>query len=297
MTLLRNVRTYFGPLKAVILDWSGTVSDKYVLAPAVVFKEVFQKHGIDVSMADCRKPMGLRKDLHIKVMLLGNSSIRKKWQQKFGKAPDEKDVDMLFKDFVPMQLACLPKYATLIPGAAETIHTLRDEYNVKIGSTTGFTRPMVDILEKEANKQGAFFDCTVAGDEVATGFRPTPHMVYKNLDLLGLTQPISSVVKVDDTVGGIGEGINAGCWTVGVSRYSNYMDIDSLEHEKNLTTPALIARNQYSRKRLLEAGAHYVVDTIKELPIVMDDINEKLSKGEYPQTQPFVGAFFEVPLL
>ena len=285
MTLLRNMRTYCGPLKAVILDWSGTVSDKYVLAPAVVFKEVFKKHGIDVSMADCRKPMGLRKDLHIKEMLLGNSSIQKKWQKKFGKKPEEKDVDMLFKDFVPMQLACLPQYTTLIPGAAEAIYTLRDDFNVKIGSTTGFTRLMVDVLEKEANTQGAFFDCTVAGDEVATGFRPTPHMVYKNLDLLGLEQPISSVVKVDDTVGGIGEGINAGCWTVGLSRYSNYMDIDSLEHEKKLTSQELAARNRRSRLKLVEAGAHYVIDTIKELPNVVDDINKKLAKGECPQTQ------------
>ena len=39
-------RNYTGPVKGVILDWSGTTADKYVLAPAVVFVEVFNKHKV-----------------------------------------------------------------------------------------------------------------------------------------------------------------------------------------------------------------------------------------------------------
>jgi phosphonoacetaldehyde hydrolase len=35
--------------------------------------------------------------------------------------------------------------------------------------------------------------------------------------------PINAVVKVDNTVPGILEGINAGCWTVGVYKWSNYI--------------------------------------------------------------------------
>lgn len=42
----RFIRRYTGPLKAAILDWSGTTADKYVLAPAVVFVEVFNKHKV-----------------------------------------------------------------------------------------------------------------------------------------------------------------------------------------------------------------------------------------------------------
>ncbi len=61
------MRQYRGPLKAVILDWSGTTADKYVLAPAVVFYDVFKKYNVPISMAEARGPMGLRKDLHIKV--------------------------------------------------------------------------------------------------------------------------------------------------------------------------------------------------------------------------------------
>lgn len=69
----------------------------------------------------------------------------------------------MFKDFVPMQLACLRKYTELIPGTAETVNTLRSEFGVKIGSTTGFLKNMVDILLEDAKKQGYQPDSSVAG--------------------------------------------------------------------------------------------------------------------------------------
>lgn len=43
----RLMRKYVGNLKAAILDWSGTTADKYVIAPAVVFVEVFEKHKVN----------------------------------------------------------------------------------------------------------------------------------------------------------------------------------------------------------------------------------------------------------
>ena len=61
-------RSYRGKVKGAILDWSGTTVDAYVIAPAVVFVDVFKKHGVPISMQEARKPMGLRKDLHIKAI-------------------------------------------------------------------------------------------------------------------------------------------------------------------------------------------------------------------------------------
>ena len=199
----------------------------------------------------------------------------------YGKHPDQTDVDNMFKDFVPMQLSCLPKYCTLIPGCAEAIATLKKDYHMKIGSSTGFTEVMVDILLSEAKKQGYEPDASVAGDQVLNGARPKPFMVYKNLDLLNV-HPIQSVVKVDDTISGIGEALEAGCWGVGVARYSNYMDIDSLEQEANLSSEEIQGRLEKSRDILIKAGAHYVVDTIAELPDICKDINQRLACGESP---------------
>ena len=273
-------RSYCGKLRAAILDWSGTTADKYVIAPAVVFQEVFEKQGVPISMKEARQPMGLRKDLHIKA-ITEIPEVRKRWREKFDREPDDDDVKAMFKDFVPAQLDCLPKYCSLIPGTVETVMRLRNNYGLKIGSTTGFSEEMVEVLLTEAAKQGYTPDSSVAGDSVQNGARPDPHMVYRNLDNLNVS-PIQSVLKVDDTVGGVGEGLAAGCWTVGLSRYSNYMDVDSLEHEKELTESELEYKHNISKDILRRSGAHYVVDDITHLPRVVEDINTRLVRGEQP---------------
>jgi phosphonoacetaldehyde hydrolase len=273
-------RSYRGKVKAVILDWSGTTADAYVLAPAVVFVDVFKKHGVEISMPEARGPMGLRKDLHIKA-LTEEPEIRERWKGVHGKDPDQGDVDRMFADFVPMQLECLRQYTDLLPGVAETTQRLQKDYGIKIGSSTGFVRSMVDILEADAKKQGYIPDASVAGDEVEHGARPKPFMVYRNLDLLDV-HPIQSVVKVDDTVSGVGEALEAGCWGVGMARYSNYMNINSLDEAKSLPEEEIQRRLAMTREILRKTGAHYVIDEFTQLPEVIDDVNERLARGERP---------------
>lgn len=273
-------RRYCGPVKALILDWSGTTADRYVIAPAVVFVDVFQKHGVPISMMEARGPMGLRKDLHIKA-LTEMPEIRERWKSAKGSYPTQKDVDAMFNDFVPMQLECLGKYTELLPGTAATVDKMRSDYGVKIGATTGFLRSMVDVLLRDAKKQGFEPDATVAGDEVEHGARPAPFMVYKNLDLLNVS-PIQSVIKVDDTASGVGEALNAGCWGVGIAKYSNYMDVDSYEHEAKITPVDWARRLEKSRDILTKTGAHYVIDEFTELPGVIEDVNRRLKNGERP---------------
>ncbi len=272
-------RTYRGKVKALVLDWSGTVADAYVLAPAVVFFEVFKKHGVDISMFEARGPMGLRKDLHIKA-LTEVPELRQRWKEIKGKDPDQGDVDAMFADFVPMQLDCLRQYTELLPGVAEVVQRLQKQ-GIKIGSTTGFVRSMVDILEEDTKKQGYVPDASVAGDEVEHGARPKPFMVYKNLDMMDV-HPIQSVIKVDDTVSGIGEALEAGCWGVGVSLYSNYMDVDSLADAESLSDEEMARRLDHTNEILQKAGAHYVIDSLADIEPVIEDVNRRLARGERP---------------
>jgi phosphonoacetaldehyde hydrolase len=272
-------RSYRGKVKALVLDWSGTTADAYVVAPAVVFVEVFKNQGVEISMAEARGPMGLRKDLHIKA-LTEDPVIRERWKSIKGRYPDQGDVDAMFADFVPLQLDCLRKYTDLLPGVAEVTQRLQAR-GIKIGSSTGFTRAMVDILEEEAARQGYRPDASVAGDEVIHGARPAPHMVYRNLDLMGI-HPIQSVVKIDDTVSGIGEAQNAGCWGVGVVRYSNYMDVDTPEQGAALPADEIARRMARTRDILEKAGAHYVIDSLADIEPVIEDINARLARGEKP---------------
>ncbi|HHS89409.1 MAG TPA: phosphonoacetaldehyde hydrolase, partial [Rhodobacteraceae bacterium] len=219
------------------------------------------------------------KDLHIKA-LTEDPVIAERWKSVKGKYPDQSDVDEMFKDFVPAQLDCLRNYTTLLPGVKDVCIDLQKQ-GIKLGASTGFTRAMVDVLHEDCQKQGLKLDATVAGDEVEHGARPKPHMVFRNMDLLDIDD-VRSVVKCDDTTSGVGEALNAGCWGVGLVRYSNYMNINTLEEEATLSEADMARRIAHTRHLLEQSGAHYVIDSLVELPAVIEDINARLARGEKP---------------
>ena len=104
----------------------------------------------------------------------------------------------------------------MIDGAVETAKHIQKDLGLKIGSTTGFSTEVVDILKSVAKEAGYVPDAFVAADEVPQA-RPYPYMVWSNLIKLDVN-PIQAVVKVDDTADGVREGILAGCWSVGLAR-------------------------------------------------------------------------------
>ena len=101
-------------IKLVILDNSGTTNDCGVYAPTVVFIDVFKKHGIEISMAEAREPMGLFKKDHIRA-ILKMDRVTDEFKKIYNRDWTEKDVEKMFEDFVPMQMNCLVQYASLIP--------------------------------------------------------------------------------------------------------------------------------------------------------------------------------------
>jgi len=282
----KKVPTYRGKVQGVILDWSGTTADAHVLAPATAFIEVFKRHNVPISMEEARGPMGIRKDLHI-AQILELPDVKERWKKANGEYPDSslegKDVKSIYGMFEPVEIEILPNYTTLLPGIAESLGHLQKDCGVKVGCTTGFMKCMVDILLRDAAKQGYVPDASVAGDQVThnMGFRPAPFMLYKNLLEMGVW-PIQSVVKVDDTSSGIKEGLNAGCWSVGVAAYSNYTSVGSMQEWDSLSKEEQENRVQTAREKLEESGAHYVIDGIWQLPLVIEEINVRLASGEKP---------------
>jgi len=278
-------RPYRDNIQTVILDNSGTCLDPFVIAPAVVFKEVFNNHNINITMSEAREPMGLRKDLHI-AEILKIPRVKQKFQWEYGREPTQDDIDNIFRDFVPMQLKVLPEYCNLLPKVISTMNILREQ-GIKFGTTTGFNREMVDCIVKNTETIGLNFDTTTAGDdfpedELHLGARPKPFMLWRNLFKLD-AWPIESVVKVDDTITGIQEGINAGCWSVGITDYSNYMNIDSIEQWEIMDDREKEKRKKHSRNKIInESGAHYIIHEFNELEHVINDINYRLSIGEKP---------------
>jgi phosphonoacetaldehyde hydrolase len=270
-------RTYRGPIEAVLLDWAGTTMDFGCMAPAVVFMQIYERKGVPITIDEARAPMGAHKKVHIqKISQL--ESVRRRWQEAHGRAPSDDDVDAMFADFVPLQLACLSQYSTLIPGTLEVVAELRRR-GAKIGSTTGYLTEMMKINREDGRRQGYDPDSTVCASDVPAG-RPYPYMCLQNVINLRVTT-VQSCVKVDDTVPGVEEGLNAGMWTVGLAVSGNEVGLPLAEWQA-LPAPEQTAKRSRAYARMQQCGAHYVVDTIADLLPCIDDIQERIRRGETP---------------
>jgi len=270
-------RSYRGPLKAVILDWAGTTMDFGCLAPAVVFMGIYKRFGVEITMEQAREPMGVHKRVHI-AQIAQIEAVRRKWQEVHGAPPTEADVDEMFKAFIPAQLAVLADYADLIPGCLDACKAFRGR-GLKIGSTTGYTEEMMDLLLAEAARRGYTPDSTVCATEVPAG-RPEPWMCLMNAMLLRV-YPMEAIVKVGDTLPDIFEGLNAGMWTIGLTMTGNEVGLS--EADLNALDPTVREiKRKRAYTRMAQAGAHYVVDGIADVPPLIDEINARLSRGERP---------------
>lgn len=270
-------RRYQGPLKGVILDWAGTTMDYGCYAPAVVFMDIYKRFGVEISMAEAREPMGAHKRVHI-LQISQIERVRNKWAEVYGKPPTEEDVDQMFEQFVPAQLAVLATYADLIPGTLDALEAFR-ERGLKIGSTTGYTEAMVDVILKEAEARGYVPDSTVCATQVPAG-RPAPWMCLQNAMKLQL-YPMEAWVKIGDTLPDIYEGLNAGMWTIGLAMTGNELGLT--EAEIAAMEPEVRARRRTrAYTRMAQAGAHYVVDGITDCVPLLDEIDARLARGERP---------------
>ncbi len=271
------LRRYRGKLKAVLLDWAGTTMDYGCYAPAVVFIEVYKRQGVEISIEEAREPMGAHKKVHIR-KISQNPAVAKRWELVHGKPPGEEDVEQMFAEFVPLQLDCLADYADLIPGCLEAVEACRKR-GYKIGSTTGYTTEMMDILQDEAKQRGYVPDSTVCAAQVPAG-RPGPWMCLENIKQLGIYPP-EACVKIDDTLPGVEEGLNAAMWTIGLAKTGN--EIGLTEQEIDSLDPTDYQRRiERAYDRMRQCGAHYVVDGIADIMPCLDDIERRLANGEKP---------------
>ncbi|MBA2113634.1 phosphonoacetaldehyde hydrolase [Bremerella alba] len=253
--------------RLVIFDWAGTMIDFGCQAPVEVLLALFQQRGVPVTTAQAREPMGAAKRDHI-AAILAIPEVATRWETKFGALPMEADVDAIYADFLPLQKTILSQHAGAIPGAADVLTQLRQQ-DIQIGSTTGYTRELMDVLLPFAADQGISPDYVITSDEVPQG-RPAPDMIQKIMSLSGITDP-SQVVKVDDTPVGIAAGKRAGCVTIGVAASGNQLGLTQAEYDA-LSADQRDALLEPVRAIFREAQADFVIDTLADLPSILAQI-------------------------
>jgi phosphonoacetaldehyde hydrolase len=266
-------------LQAVILDWAGTVVDHGSRAPMGAFVRAFGEFGVHISIADARGPMGMAKWDHIRAV--GQApAVAAAWRAKQGQDFGETDVDAIFRVFEPMNVAAVRDHADIIPGAIEAIADLRTR-GLKIGATTGYTRAIMAELAPIATAAGYTPELTVCAGDLPAG-RPTPLMMWYAMAKLGVW-PAATVVKVDDTAPGIGEGVAAGTWTVGITLTGNEVGL-SADELARLPTAEREAHRARAGAVLKGAGADYVIDSVADLPAIVAAIDARLAGGETPRS-------------
>jgi len=273
----RMVPQYKGNVQACVFDWAGTVCDAGVFAPVLSFQKMFENEGVPITDAEARGPMGVHKRTHIQT-ILEYPAVSQRWISKRGRPHTDEDVDRIYKNYLAGTMDTLVSNSKIIDGTVETMAQLRSR-GIKIGSTTGYLKPIMEKLKPLASKEGYTPDCYVTSDEVPVA-RPSPSMIFLNMIRMDIWTP-KAVVKVDDTGSGIEAGLHAGCWTVGIAKTGNYVGATE-EQLKVMPKAELEAKVEAARKKLYLSGAHYVIDTISDLPEVVDKINERLAMGLSP---------------
>jgi phosphonoacetaldehyde hydrolase len=268
---------YQGPVRAVIFDWAGTTIDYGCVGPVAAFVEVFHHSGVPVTVAEAREPMGMMKKDHLRVMCR-MASVSARWNEKHGRPPTEADVERMYQELEPLIVSSISAYSDIIPGTLGTMAELRGR-GIKIGSTTGYTGPIMEVLNDLAAKAGYKPDATICSSDVPSG-RPSPFMCYLNAIRLEVF-PLEAVVKIGDTVVDIKEGLNAGMWTIGVTQTGSEIGLSEKEVAA-LDRETLHTRLTEVKKKFSRAGAHYVIKGVWECLPIIDLINERLARGERP---------------
>ncbi|MFC4256908.1 phosphonoacetaldehyde hydrolase [Altererythrobacter xixiisoli] len=277
MTQILPRQPYSGPLTLAIFDWAGTVLDFGCLAPVRAFREAFEQAGVAITEAEARAPMGAAKREHIELILM-QPSVQPRWRAVHGKTASQQDIDDLYAAFLRIDAINCARYSDLVPGTLDTIAELRGR-GMRIGSTTGYPRSVMDGLMPLAEAQGYVPDACFTVSEVAQG-RPAPDMVLANALALGVPDMRAGVV-VDDSPSGLLSGRAAGMWAVGILASGNEVGLPLAAWEA-LDDDGRDVLRRAARPALEAAGAHYVIDSVAGLLPVIDAINLRLAAGEAP---------------
>jgi phosphonoacetaldehyde hydrolase len=267
----------FRYLQAAILDWAGTAVDFGSLAPVGALQRVFAENGVPILAAEARQDMGILKKDQIRA-ICGGERVREEWRRQHGNAPSETDVERMFAEFLPRQTEILAEFSAPIPGVVDTIQGWR-EAGLRIGSSTGYTRALLDVVIEAAAAQGYRPDASVTPDEVGGG-RPRPFMCYRNAILLG-AYPLWHCVKIGDTPADIAEGLNAGMWTIGITATGNEIGV-SLADWEAAPEPERVEQTRLAAERLTKTGAHFTAASVACCTQILEEIERRIAAGERP---------------
>ena len=220
-----------------VFDMAGTtVHDPDLVALAL--RDALAAAGCQADLVELRALMGYTKPAAIRSVLATHDL----------EATDAL-VEQVHVDFVQRMLECYRTHEAVRPMAgAEDVFALLRHRGIKVAVNTAFSQDIADcLIERFGWRERGLIDAATSADRVAHG-RPAPDMIRALMAQCGVSDA-AQVIKVGDTEVDIREGRAAGCgWVVAV------------------TTGA------YSRAQLLPYEPDAVLDSLLELPALLDTV-------------------------
>jgi phosphonoacetaldehyde hydrolase len=119
---------------------------------------------VPLERQEARHQMGLLKKDQIRA-ICSLPRVAAAWASRHGAPPAESDVQALFESFIPRQLNILEHHSGVIEGVVGFLAECRRR-GIRIGSTTGYTREMLDVVMRRAAREGYTPEASVTPDEV-----------------------------------------------------------------------------------------------------------------------------------
>lgn len=254
-------------VNTIILDWAGTTVDFGCMAPVHAFKKAFSNKNIELTNQEIRKPMGMLKIDHIK-QLLSLDQVKREWLALYGRPSDENDVLSIYQDFETYLFADLAENSHLKPETKQAMRKIK-QLGYNIGSTTGYTKEMMEVVFETARVEGYHPDYVVTPDDVDSLGRPYPFMIFENMRFFQ-NRSMAEVIKVGDTISDIQEGKNAGVLSIAVTEGSSVMGL-SLEEYKQYSKEEMEQLNQQAAEIFYQHGADLCIKNLLELAELLQE--------------------------
>ena len=259
-------------IRLAVFDLGGTIVDKYSLSPFISLKQAFKRKRIRVNNHLIYKDMGMNKHEHIEE-ILNDKYTRRIWFKLYGQYPNSSSVMSVYDEFIKYQMDEGISNIEILPETKKCIKWL-GENNISTGVTTGFSKPIMSAIREKLLDENIHLDKYVSSTCLGKPGRPNPHMMNEIINSLSISDT-RRVIKIDDTVVGLQEGKNVGTLTVGVAKWGTNMKMTDYDQDKNMSKEEYVERLKSSREALWSANPDYVIDSLDELPRIINHINSE----------------------
>jgi len=254
-------------IKSCIFGLGGTIVDKYALTTFLSLRKVFETVEIHISQNLLSKNIELSANSRI-ISIISEKDILDRWLEKYDNYPDEYDIRSLISLYHSIHTGYCKNLITILPETKKCIEYLREQ-DILIGCTTNYSRTNMNLIKQRLDNNNIIIDNYVSAN---INQKPYPYMIHKNMKDFMIYNP-RNIIKISNSVSGIQEGNKAGCWNVGVARWSIHMNIYGISEAYSLPSQELQSNLDNSRNTLEKAGADFVINTLDELPTIIEHLN------------------------